>query len=61
MPSGGGSPLNEEEWVEVRHTYDEACALGLEYEWLRWFAGVLVNEKMTPREAAWAAAIEWDF
>jgi hypothetical protein len=61
MPSGGGSPLNEDEWEFVRKTFDAARKHGLEYEWLRWFAGTLVRHKMTVKEAAMAAAIEWDF
>ena len=61
MPSGGGSPLNDADWQFVLRTYNDAVQHGLHGEWLRWFIGGLVNDKMSVTEAAVAAALEWDF
>lgn len=63
MPSGGATPLDyrKDDWEYVEKTFREAKEYGLEYEWLMYFAGGLYHNRMTPREAAFAAAIEWDF
>jgi len=61
MPSGGGSPLAEKDWHYVRIIYNDAIRNGLQYEFLQWMLGSMVNDKMSVQEAALAAAIEWDF
>lgn len=61
MPSGGNSPLNEEDWAYVMAHYDDAVKHGLQYEWLKWFLGGIVENKLPIREASYAACIEWDF
>ena len=62
MPSGGATPIKyEDNWEYVEKTFEEACKHGLQYEWLMYFTGGLYYNKMTPSEAAYAAAIEWDF
>jgi hypothetical protein len=61
MPSGGASPLPENEMNIVWEAYQQAVKHGLQYEWLCWFSGGIWKDKMSPSEAANAAAIEWDF
>jgi hypothetical protein len=61
MPSGGNTCLNEPDWEFVRANYDAACKHGLQYEYLQWFLGGLVEDKLPIREASNAACIEWDF
>jgi hypothetical protein len=61
MPSGGNTPLDEEDWAAVERDYVAARKEGLDREWLRWFIGGLVIDKLPVREASYAACIEWDF
>lgn len=61
MPSGGNTPLSDHIFEEVRRDYDEAVKHGLQYEWLQWFIGGLVNDHLPVEEASYAACIEWDF
>jgi hypothetical protein len=61
MPSGGNTPLNRDDFAVVWGDYREARKHGLEGEWLQWFIGGLVNDKLPVREASYAACIEWDF
>jgi len=61
MPSGGNTCLNDEDWEFVKADYDAACKNGLQYEWLQWFVGGLVHDKLPVRESSRAACIEWDF
>jgi hypothetical protein len=60
MPSGGASPLENNDWDIFKAHYENAERNGLQYEWLRWFVGGLVIEKMSVAGAAYAATIEWD-
>jgi hypothetical protein len=60
MPSGGTSALREEDWEYVRKCYEMARESSMEYEWMQWFIGGLVNEKIPVHDAAFAALIEWD-
>jgi len=61
MPSGGNTPISGDDWEYVKADYKEAVKNGLQYEWLQWFVGGLVNNKIPVREASLAACIEWDF
>lgn len=61
MPQGACTVLDSVTWTKVREVYDDARKHGLEYEWLQFFIGGLVNDKLSPIEAAYEAAIEWDF
>ena len=61
MPSGGNTPLNQGDWEYVEAQYLDSCKHGLQLEWLRWFLGGLVENKLPIREASYAACIEWDF
>jgi len=61
MPSGGSSPLEGDAWEYFCNVYYVAKKNGLEYEFLQWFLGGLVNEKLSIENAATAAAVEWDF
>jgi hypothetical protein len=61
MPSGGSTPLGDDDFDMVMQDYKEAVKNGLQYEWLQYFIGGLVNDKLPVREAAYAACIEWDF
>lgn len=61
MPSGGNTALNENDWKFVRRDFEQACKHGLQYEWLQWFIGGLVEDKLPVREASYAACVEWDF
>ena len=60
MPSGGASPLEGNDWEIFKRHYENAQKGGLEYEWLRWFIGGLVINKMSVADAAYAATVEWD-
>ena len=60
MPSGGASPLKEGDWNIFKAHLDNARRFGMEEEWLRWFVGGLVIEKMSIADAAYAATVEWD-
>lgn len=53
--------MDTKDWEIVRGAYDAAVRNGLQYEWLQWLVGSMQNDKMSAREAANAAAIEWDF
>jgi hypothetical protein len=62
MPSGGSTAMPDDaEWEKVIEIYEEAVKHGLQYEWLSFFVGGIVNDKKTPAQAAYDAAIEWDF
>ena len=61
MPSGGATPLTDDEMKIVWACYEAAEKNGLVYEWLMWFVGGLSKDNMSPTEAANAAATEWDF
>jgi hypothetical protein len=61
MPSGGSTPIDSNDWDYVRKTYDVAVKHGLQYEWLQWFIGGIVNDEKSIVQAATDAAIEWDF
>ena len=61
MPSGGNTPLNEDDWKFVRSQYEDALRHGLQYEWLQWFLGGVIEDKLPVRQASYAACIEWDF
>jgi hypothetical protein len=61
MPCGGNTPLGESDFAFIKECYDDAVRNGLQYEWLQWFVGGLVINKLPVREAANAACIEWDF
>jgi hypothetical protein len=61
MPSGGNTPLEYEEAKLIWLDYVDAQKHGLEFEWLRWFIGGVVNNKLPINEASKAARIEWDF
>ena len=61
MPSGGNTPLNECDWKYIKACYNHACKNHLQYEWLQWFLGGLVENDFPIREAAENACIEWDF
>ncbi len=60
MPSSGNTPLNEADWEYVKSCYKHARNEGLEFEWLQWFLGGLVENKLSIRNAAENACIEWD-
>jgi hypothetical protein len=60
MPSGGASALKDNDWNIVKTHYENAHRLGMDYEWLRWFIGGLVIDKMSVADAAFAATVEWD-
>lgn len=63
MPSGGiDSTLcaDREEAGYVLATIKDAYAYGLQYEFMEWFIGGM-RQGMNPIDAAFAAAIEWDF
>lgn len=60
MPQGAASPLGDEDWKVVEEHFDNAAEHGMESEWLRWFVGGIVNQRMSPRDAAAEATIEWD-
>lgn len=61
MPSGGNIPLKDDDWEYVKGQYEDACKHGLQYEYLQWFIGGLVNNKKNVRDASYSACIEWDF
>lgn len=61
MPSGGNTPLEGADWEVVMNDFRSAEKHGLQYEWLQWFVGGLVIDKLPVREASYAACIEWDF
>jgi hypothetical protein len=61
MPSGGSTPLGGDDWEYVRKVYGQAVFHGLQYEWLEYFIGGIVNDHKGVKEAANDAAIEWDF
>jgi hypothetical protein len=63
MPSGGNTPLEEDspEWRVVMRDFDEARKQGMQYEWLRWMLGGIINNKLDVKEASNNACIEWDF
>ena len=52
MPSGGNTPLNEADWLYVRNQYNDAVKHGLQYEYLQWFLGGLVENKLPIRKAS---------
>jgi hypothetical protein len=41
--------------------YKDAKKNGLVHEWLDYFVGGIVHNKLPPEEASYAACIEWDF
>lgn len=61
MPSGGNTPLQGDDWEYVKAQFMAAQDCGLTYEYLQWFIGGLVIDKLPVREASYAACIEWDF
>jgi len=60
MPSGGASPLEGDDWNMFKIHLENARYSGMEEEWLRWFIGGLVIDKMSIADAAFAATVEWD-
>jgi hypothetical protein len=61
MPSGGNISLNDKDWEYVKKHYDDAVKNGMQYEWLQWFLGGLVEDKLPITVASYNACIEWDF
>jgi hypothetical protein len=61
MPDGGNTALNDDDWKFVKADFDAACKHYMQSEWLQWFIGGLVENKLPVREASNAACIEWDF
>jgi hypothetical protein len=61
MPSGGNTPLNDEDWQVIDEHFRDAKKQGLEREWLQYFIGGLVHDKLPVRQASYNACIEWDF
>jgi hypothetical protein len=63
VPSGGIDgqlTANRDEAEYVYQVLKDAQVYGLEYEFIEWFIGGL-RQGMGPKEAAYAAALEWDF
>jgi hypothetical protein len=61
MPSGGNTPISDEEMKSIWRDYEQAKKNGLVYEWLQWFVGGVTIDRLPPAEASYAACIEWDF
>jgi hypothetical protein len=59
MPQGRCTPLTDKEWESVKEAFNHASKMGLEMEWLQWFAGGL-KQGLEPAEAAFEAMLEWD-
>ena len=60
MPSGGQTPISEEDADQVYEVARAAIEHGLLYDWLRYYSGGLAAGQR-PVNAAYLAAIEWDF
>ena len=55
MPSGGNTPVDFDAMRPVWNDYKAAVEHGLVFEWLSYFIGGLVNEKLPVEEASHAA------
>ena len=60
MPSGGLRPIQWEEAEKVAKTAKAAFDNGLQAEWFAYFIGG-IQDGVRPIEAAYLAAVEWDF